>query len=72
MKLDMLGSTSLDLEAILYSATRIQKQNPYSHYPQNSATFEYKFDLLLNSTSRPPLGMNPNVMPCQIHTVRTV
>jgi hypothetical protein len=69
IKSTMLGSTSRALEALFCSTTQMQKHNPYSDSPQNSATFEYKFDLLLNSPSRPPLDMNPNGAPCQIHTV---
>jgi len=51
----MLRLTSRDLEALFCSATQMQKQNPYSNSPRNSATFEHKVDLLLNSRSAPPL-----------------
>jgi hypothetical protein len=71
MKSDMLGSTPWDLEATFCSSTQMQKHNPYLESPRNSTTFEYKFNLLLNSTSGHPLDTNPNVTPCEIRTVHT-
>jgi hypothetical protein len=46
-----------------------EKKNPYLDSPRNSATFEYKVDLLLNRPSEPPLNTNPNVASYQICTV---
>jgi hypothetical protein len=72
MNSTMLGSTPWDLEALFCLATRIQKHKPYPDSPQNYANFEYKVDLFLNCPLAPPLGMNPNVAPCQIRTMCTV
>jgi hypothetical protein len=68
IKSNMLGSTSWALEAVFCSATQMQKQNPYSDIPRNSA----KVDLLLNSPLGPLLDTNPNVVPCHIRIVCTV
>jgi hypothetical protein len=68
MKSAMLGLASWAMESLLCSTTHMKKQKPYSDSPQNSATFEYNVDLLLNRPSGPPLDTNPNDASCQICT----